>query len=271
MPLVTITRTLGSGGMDVARLVAEGLNVDLYDDARFQEEAHKKGLKPDELSHLDERAPGFLEQFMSHKPEAYLNVMESLVYTLAGSGDGVIIGHGSQILLRDFGCALHVLIHSSDQARFKHLSDARGLSPENALKMVKRSDSKQKGFFRFAFNMDWDDHSLYDLVINPEKLGPQLAAKMIIQAAQSREMSECNAKALESMERFALVKKALAELIRNGVDTSLLHLEAPSKGEVQISGVVYNPSDKALIDQALKGLPGLTAVHSEIAVVRTYE
>ena len=49
MPLITISRSLGCGGTAVARLVAEGLDLQLYDDQKLQEEAAKMGVRSDEL------------------------------------------------------------------------------------------------------------------------------------------------------------------------------------------------------------------------------
>ena len=45
MPLITISRGIGCGGLIVARRVAEGLNLELFDDRRLQEEAIKLGLQ----------------------------------------------------------------------------------------------------------------------------------------------------------------------------------------------------------------------------------
>ena len=94
MPLITISRGIGCGGMIIARLVAEGLKLELFDDRRLQEEAIKMGLRPE---NIDENAPGFLDRILSKKPEIYLDYMESIIYEVAKRGEGVIIGHGSQI------------------------------------------------------------------------------------------------------------------------------------------------------------------------------
>ena len=54
---------------------------------------------------FDQRVPGFWELIRSREPQVYLDIMEAAVYDIARKGDGVIIGHGSQMLLRDFDCA----------------------------------------------------------------------------------------------------------------------------------------------------------------------
>jgi cytidylate kinase len=128
MLLITITRCMGCGGMTIARDVAEGLKLELYDDQRLQEEAVKIGIEPELVKDVDEKAPGLFSRLLSRKPEAYLDLMESVIYEVARKGEGVIVGHGAPLLLRDFTCALHVRIYGSVEFRIKHLMDQQGLS-----------------------------------------------------------------------------------------------------------------------------------------------
>ena len=108
---------------------------------------------------------------MSDKPEMYLNLMESVIYEAARRGQGVIIGHGSQMLLHDFGCAMHVLVTAHEESRIHRLMHEMKLSREAAQKLIRQSDNQKKGFFRYAFHKDWDDPTLYDLYVNPDKIG----------------------------------------------------------------------------------------------------
>ena len=106
----------------------------------------------------------------------FLNVVESVVLEAAKQGDGVIVGYGSQILLRDFDCAMHVRIHDSETHRAERLASSQGLSREAAVKLIRRRDKEQAGFYKFAFQLDIDDFTLYDLVIHTQKLNADTAA-----------------------------------------------------------------------------------------------
>jgi cytidylate kinase len=87
-----------------------------------------------------------------------------------------------QLLLRDFGCAMHVFIHASEAYRIQQLMERYHLTNKAAEKMIRKSDNEKKGFLRFAFQMDWENPSLYDLVINTEKLGIEGAAKLVMES-----------------------------------------------------------------------------------------
>jgi len=267
MSLITITRSIGCGGMTIARLIADGLKLELYDDQRLQQEAIKMGISPEVLKKLDEKAPGLFNRLLSHKPETYLDLMEAVVYEVAHRGEGVIVGHGSQMLLRDFGCALHVRIHASESSRIQHLMDQQGVSREGAEKMIHKSDNERRGFLQFAFHMDWNDPSLYDLVINRDKLTADSAARLIWEVAQSQEIKECSITAIEAMERLSLSKKIEAALFENNLSGAQFHVEVPEKGVAQITGWTSSQEDKKLLLRVVKGVPGVSDVRSEVVVV----
>jgi cytidylate kinase len=253
--------------MTVAGLVADNLKLELYDDRRLEEEAVKMGIQPEELKGLDEKAPGLFSRVLSKKPQVYLDIMQAVVYEVAKRGQGVILGHGSQVLLRDFGCALHVHIHASESSRIEYLMKDRGLSREAAEKFIHKTDNEQKGFLQFAFHMDWHDPSQYDLVINRDKLSAELAVKLIIEAARSQEIKECSLGAMESMERLSLARRVEAALLENRVGQELFHIEVPDRGVVHITGVTDTQESEKRIVKVVKAVPGVVEVRCEVGVL----
>src|SRR5256712_7999522 len=61
-PVITVTRQYGSGGSDVARLVAERLGWELVDNQFVEEVARRAGVPPAGVAQREERAPGLLER-----------------------------------------------------------------------------------------------------------------------------------------------------------------------------------------------------------------
>ncbi len=147
--------------------------------------------------------------------------MEAIVYEVAKKGEGVIIGHGSQMLLRDFECA--------------------------ALKLIKKNDHEKKGFFRYAFHMDWNNPSLYDLILNTEKTGMDLVVKTVQEVALSGQMQACSLTALEAMEKLSLKKRIHAAILKNDISLLDLNVEVPETGIVEIKGFSKNHSVKGRI------------------------
>jgi cytidylate kinase len=267
MTLITITQNFGGDGTAIARKVADGLRMDLFDDRKLQGLVQARGIPSGEIGRFDEKAPGFLDRFMGSRPQVFLDILESVIYEVARKGEGVIIGHGSQMLLRNFDCAFHVRVFSSDQRRIDNMAAQQGLSREAALKLIRKRDQEQSGFFNFAFHLELNDPSLYDLIIHTEKLDVDTASDLIIQAARSESLRTCSLNALEAMERLALEKKVHAALLEGGMDMNTIIVEVSEKGAVHVYGISRNLEEARKIEAAVRRVPGVSKLDSGISVV----
>lgn len=267
MSLITISQDFGSEGYAIAKQVADTLKLELYDDDRLKDAALKEGVSAENLRGLEEKAPGFFDRLMGRKPDIYLDVLQSVVYRLARSGSGIIVGHGSQILLRDFGCALHVRIHASVESRAAAMAQQRGISHEAAEKIIAKKDDEYKGFFRYAFQMDPNDPGLYDLILNTGKISAETAAKYIADLAQSDDIKACSLSALESMDRLSLERKVHAELLANGVYSKMISIEIPEPGTALIYGIAASKNEKEKIVNIVGRMKEIEKVEDNIVVI----
>ena len=260
MSLITISYSTGTDGQRIARHVANDLDLELYDDQKIQELVVSLGIQTEDIRKLDEKEPGFFDRLLSRKPDIYLRCLDSAVYSVAQKGEGVIVGHGSQTLLQDFGCALHVLINNNKESRIRHLIEQEGMTREVAEKVIRKSDSTLKGFFRFAYQREWDDPTIYDMVINTEKMGSETAAKLIIEAARSEEMKACSLTAIDAMKRLSLEKKIEAELIKNNISVDSLNIEVLENGVANITGTALTAERKNRVLEIVKDIPEVSDV-----------
>ena len=123
MSLITVTTSIGCGAMSVSQKVAEGLELELYDDERLQQEALNMGYSAEDLKGFDEKAPGLFDRLLRRRPEIYNELMATVIYEVARRGEGIIIGHGATYFLKDFSCALHLQIQTSKPFRIRRLID----------------------------------------------------------------------------------------------------------------------------------------------------
>jgi len=204
------------------------------------------------------------------RSEAYIEYLQAIIYEVAKTGEGVIIGHGSQMLLHDFHCALHVHIYAGESTRIRDLMNRMGLGEDAARKLIQKSDHEQKGFFQLVFNMDWNDPSLYDLIINTEQLGTDVAAKLIMEAAVSDQVKACSLTALDAMEKLSLKKRVHVALLENNISTSYLHVAVPEKGKVEIIGAARSIEEKTGILETLKAVSGVSKIKENIVVLSDF-
>jgi cytidylate kinase len=268
MALITITQSLGSGDADIAAKVAKELDLELFNDNKLKEIALKIGVHSDDLKRLDEKAPSFLDRFFSTKPAAYLEYMEAVIYEISQRGQGVIFGHGSPILLQNFDCALHVFVHASDSKRMNNLMKQQSIDRKAAESLIRKNDSHKKGFYRYAFNLEWQDPALYDLYINIDKIGSESAIKLILNVANSDEVKACSLKALETMAQMSQKRKLRAKLLENQIDISMINLDVPEKNVVAVSGFTYSERDQNLLNEILNADPDIATVRSDLALMR---
>jgi len=269
MPLITITQSIGCEGLAVAERVAEVLKVSLYDDSRLKEEAIRMGLDAGKLEGFPPKTSAWLNRLMGDKPEVYSNLMGSVIYETARGGEGVIIGHGSQMLLQDFSCAMHVLVTATKDKRIRNLMNLMNLTREDAEKVVQKSDYQNKEFFQYVFHTDWDDPSLYDVCVNTAKVGVERASQTIVQTAGYPELKACNIYALEAIERLSQAKRIEASLSELDLKPLGLMVDVPEKGVVHISGILLNHEDKERIPEVVRSIPGVERIDMDVMVMPT--
>lgn len=260
MSLITITTGIACGGMATARRVAEKLGMDVYDDDRLQEEAVDMGFSSEDMKSFDQKAPGLLTRLLRRRPAEYLELMAAAVYEVARRGDGIICGNGAPYFLRDFGCALHLRIHSSEAFRVQRLMEREKISEEDAKKLIEKGDSELKGFMQFSFQMDWNDIRLYDAIINVNKIGLDATAVQIVEMAKTRQIRECSLTALETMEKLSLLKRVEAAILKNNINPQELFFDVPERGVVKITGLINPMRTVGGVLEIVKGVPGVKDV-----------
>jgi cytidylate kinase len=267
MPLITITQSIGCDGLTVAQKVADSLTIDLYDDSKLRNVASRMTLHSRKLiREFKEEPPSWFLRLMG-EPEIYLNLIESAVFEITSRGEGVIIGHGSQVLLQDFGCAMHVLISASEDQRITNLMRQFQVSQGDAKKLTHQSDKQNKEFFSYAYHRDWNDPSLYDVCINPGKMGTERAVQLVIETAHYPEMEACSINAREVIERLSQTKRIETYLLELDLRPLGLKVTIPKKGVMHIAGIIHNEKDRQRLEDAAKSIPGIEQVHVGVILV----
>ncbi len=116
--------------------------------------------------------------------KTYLRTIKTITLELAQKGPVVIIGRGSQVILRDYPGALHVLVLAPKELRLPRLAEREQLSEEDARRRLQESDRARVAFHRKFFKVEVDDPTLYHLVLNTARFSFEDAAGLVCAAAQ---------------------------------------------------------------------------------------
>jgi cytidylate kinase len=269
MKWITISRKLGTHGSEIARRVAEALDYRLYDTAAIGRMAQVLGIS-DSVAEADEKTPSLFLRLFSHKPAVCFDRLYSVIYELAKAGNAVFLGRGSHILLRAFGCALHVRVTASAETRLRILAE-RGLHPEEAARAMKQSDDERAGFIRLAFGENWERPELYDLVLNMDKLSVDAAAQTVVDLARSPGIVEASTEAVRSLEMLGLSARAEAALLEAGFSSGRVpsvRVAAVEPGKVQLTGFVDSEARRGAAERALRDVAGVAVIENTIQVLR---
>jgi len=270
MYFITISEMLGTNGEKIARQVAGKMNYRFYGEDELSGAAHQMGFLTD-LGKLDEKGPTFLEKLFSEKPKLYLDRIQSVIYELAQKGDALFFGRGSQLLLQSFGCAFHVLVTGSMERRIERILQERGVGREIAEKMIQKADHDKRGFFRFAFNEDWLNPHLYDLILNTDKLSIDSAVEMVVAAAKSSEIKACGVDSVILLGKLSLHRKAESALLEAGLMTPYLFVSVEDPDSVRLYGLVDSLEEKERVAKVIKGIKEIKKITNDLAVSRAYD
>jgi len=117
----------------------------------------------------------------------FLSALETVVKDVAETGNAVIMGRASNVMLRDMPKAVHVYVVASQETRVRNRMRVDGTDRETTEKALKETEDQRQAFFRKFFKVDPNNPLLYDLVVNVDKLSIEAAAKLVADAAHDIE------------------------------------------------------------------------------------
>ncbi len=202
--LITISRQFGAGGTEVAALAAKLLDWTVLDDELVKEIAARAGITPEEAAELEERTPSFVErlalsnafpapdmllpaaELIGEPEEAKIARITREVVAEVGRRDRmVLVGRSAAAILARQAGTLHARLVAPREFRIRIAIERRGLAPADAPRVVDETDKNRRRYHREFYGRDWDDPTLYDMVLNTERLGFEGAAQLIAGRARS--------------------------------------------------------------------------------------
>lgn len=267
MNFITFTEMIGSKGENISKRVAAEMNYSYFGEQELFETAKKSGFL-DDFKKLDEKGPTLLAKVFSERPKIYLDKLQAVIYEEAQKGDTVFFGRGSQLLLNAFGCALHVLVTGAEENRIQMVMERKRIDREIAEKIVAQSDNDRKGFIRFAFDEDWLNPKLYDLIINTDKLSVDSAVKLVVDAAKSDEIGACGLDSIDLLGRLSLQRKVESALLELDTSGSHVFMNVEDSETIRLTGLTDLAEKKDSIETNVKKIPGVRRVINEIQVMQ---
>ena len=192
--IISIGRQHGSGGREIARLLARELGIKCYDKEIVDEAAKHSDFSRDLINAYDEKR---MSAFMLHAGGYGLNENFRLnmqvvsaqfdaMREIASKGDCIFVGRCADYILRERSDLVSVFMLGDMDERLKCLERRQGLDESAARKKIKEVDKDRSSFYKYYSDQVWGDAQNYDLCINSSRLGVEGTVNVIMDYIKAR-------------------------------------------------------------------------------------
>src|SRR3954464_2536100 len=204
MAVLTVSRLYGSGGSEIAALVAKELGWSLLDNAVVDAVAARMGVSVAEVRDREERVPSLVERLTSamamgsqewmspiaeaKRPtdEQLIEVTRRIIEEAISRGPLVVVGRGTQEMLAEREDTLHVFCYAPRKSLIARTAKREGISADEAARLVDNVNRERDQWVRLHWERERRAHENFDLSVNTQRLGIQGAADLIVTAARQR-------------------------------------------------------------------------------------
>lgn len=220
MPVITISKEYASGGLEIAKRLAQELNYDYLDKEIVEQVASHAKVSQQEVLDFEEEGHINVRAYLSriidldifkktHKheeveePETTYDDRDKVPYSFDTQGwidsdiyrdmickviselgqrhNVMITGRGGQCILREQSGVINIRIVAAMADRIARLQiENPDLNDAQAQKQIETMDKKSREYINFYFKEDWNDAKLYDIVINTSRFSDDRAVAWLV-------------------------------------------------------------------------------------------
>ena len=260
MPLVAMTREMGSMGMDVARIVESELGVPLVYHEIIDHLADKMRLRKSHVIRLLGGKASLLERLTADKTSLSIFTADEVLQT--ASKGAVLRGWGAAHLLRPIKHAICVRVCAPLELRVQRMMERLDTDDRGAVETeVKNSDEAQGAIVRRHFGVDWQHPELYDLALNTERMSVEQCAEKVIGLARNPRFAETEASRAD-LDDLVQVAKVRAALRTDPATRELSVAIRVRDGAVTLEGVVDSAEQAKNAERVAARAPGVRSVEN---------
>ncbi|MHC4712176.1 MAG: cytidylate kinase-like family protein [Planctomycetota bacterium] len=120
-------------------------------------------------------------------PEKLVEHFRDIIKKCAGEGNAVIVGRGSQCILREAPGVIHIRTVAPLDWRVQNmLRDNPDLEEDDARALAERNDCWRKNYISAHYDVDWDDPALYHLTVSMDRWDRRALVRVLKSAAEKQ-------------------------------------------------------------------------------------
>jgi cytidylate kinase/osmotically-inducible protein OsmY len=262
MPIITISRGSLSGGKMLAQQLGARLGFSVISREVIIEAAQEYGVSEEDIVKGLESPPGLWERLVGRK-ERYILAIRATLTEKVESGNAIYHGIAGQLLLKEVPNVIKVRLIAPLDQRIRAAMAQGSTSREEAIKQIHTADMLRAQWVRRMYNAEWNDPSLYDLVVNLEHMDLHTATELVVGLAKSKEFeaTPASARVLKDVALAARVRAVLrfkSEFPEEAIDATV------HDGVVHLSGGPFFENNRRDVVLFVKSIPGVESVTPDI-------
>jgi CMP/dCMP kinase len=197
---LTISREYGSGGGEIAEIIAKELGWRLVDKDLIAEISKTEKVPPSEVAAFDEKVDPWIHRITRtvwglgadgisvvapvemFDAEKAANLAKRVVTEAYNMGHCVIVGRGAQCVLRNKPDVFHAFVYARWEDRVRKI-EKRVKPGTDVSALIRATDAQRIEYIRVHYKEKWTNPYLYDIMID-SKNENEKTARLIISAMQ---------------------------------------------------------------------------------------
>lgn len=198
--IICVGRQLGSGGHDIARMLAMDFNAKYYDKELLNLAAKESGISEKFFEQNDERRGIFRSLFHLHashvgdnnmynndfSQENLFKFQSDAILKAADEGSCVFVGRCADYVLRERTDVVSVFVSASKRFRIDQIMAKLNVDAPTANKYIKQRESQRASYYNYYTGKKWGSAESYDLCIDSSVLGLQATERFIADFIRKR-------------------------------------------------------------------------------------
>ncbi|TAK45155.1 MAG: cytidylate kinase-like family protein [Betaproteobacteria bacterium] len=260
MPVITITREMGTLGKDVAAGLSDALEVPVIYNEIVDHLADRLRVRKSHVIRLLDGRAGLLERLAADKTSLFVHSAEEVMAMALQPGGAIIRGWGASHLLRAVPHAVCVRVCSPLELRVRRMMER--LSTENEAEIrteIQHNDEAHAAIVRRHFGVEWTDPAHYDLVLNTERVSIGRCVEQVLALVRAPEFAETDA-SRGHLEDLAVAARVRAALLRAAQTRDKRVQVTSERGRVILWGAKCSTDEKLNFVEIASAVQGVRDV-----------
>ena len=184
--IISIGREVGSGGHEIAEILAKHYNIPLFDKNILEDIATKKNVDASDLKDVDKN---FVFPLINRNVRGFSSSIQENIYLLqfeylqekAKAGESfIIVGRCGEDVLKEYDALVSIFVLGDKEVKKARIMEKYDKNEFMAERMMREKDTERKQYHNSFCEGKWGHSRNYDISVNSSVLGIKETAELLI-------------------------------------------------------------------------------------------